>query len=118
MPNSTPTNTPTVTVEDLPLTPAAPAGPAGSITPGRRVRLIHIKPVCLANLTGTTMPLPAGSRSTTRLDVLLDESSTEALRQDYRVDNTNKVKRPGPDVKRFRLHGIPTGSMILAENDS
>ncbi|MFJ6650782.1 hypothetical protein ACIQPS_34720 [Streptomyces sp. NPDC091290] len=104
----------TVTVEDVPLTPApAPE----DIKPGRRVRLVSISPACLNGLTGITQADPA-SRATTRLDVLLDESSTEFLRRDHRVHNTRKVKVPGPDVTRQLLRGIPTGGMFYAENDS
>ncbi|MEU9593486.1 hypothetical protein AB0D84_27700 [Streptomyces sp. NPDC048193] len=108
-------STTTVTVEDIPLTPETPSA---SITPGRRIRLIRITPVCLTNLTGTTQALPDGSRSKTRFDVLLDESSTQALRQDHRVDNTTRIDRPAPNIERFLLHGIPTICMLLAENDS
>ncbi|MFC9117891.1 hypothetical protein ACFTWN_31725 [Streptomyces sp. NPDC057092] len=104
----------TVTVEEVPLTPApAPE----DIKPGRRVRLVGISPACLNGLTGITQADPA-SRATTRLDVLLDESSTEFLRRDPRVHNTRKVKVPGPDVTRQLLRGIPTGGMFYAENDS
>ncbi|MEU6104505.1 hypothetical protein [Streptomyces flaveolus] len=110
-------STTTVTVEDIPFTPT-PETPPTNITPGRRIRLIRITPVCLTNLTGTTQALPGRSRSKTRFDVLLDESSTQALRQDRRVDNTNRVDRPAPGIERFLLHGIPTACMLLAENDS
>ncbi|MFF7858737.1 hypothetical protein [Streptomyces sp. NPDC007904] len=106
--------TATVTVEEIPLTPA-PTPEA--IKPGRRVRLVNIGPVCLNGLTGTTQANPA-SRATTRLDVLLDESSTEFLRRDHRVHNTRKIKVPAPDVTRQLLHGIPTACMFYAENDS
>jgi len=109
------TNSPAVTVEEIPLTPTPQTQ---AITPDRRVRLIGISPACLINLTGTTQPLPPHSRSTTRLNVLLDESSTEALRQDGRVDNTKRIKRPGPDVSRLLLDAVPTVCMMLAENDS
>ncbi|MEU9420971.1 hypothetical protein [Streptomyces sp. NPDC048272] len=102
-----------VTIVEIPTTTAPTAQ---TITPGNRVRLISITPVYLANLTGTTQATTG--RSKARLDVLLDESSTEALRRDHRVDNTNRVKRPAPDMRRKLLHGIPTDCMILAENDS
>ncbi|MGW3932954.1 hypothetical protein ACWECC_33405 [Streptomyces microflavus] len=104
----------TVTVEDIPFT-ATPM--PENIEPGRRVRLVGISPVCLNGLTGTTQANPA-SRATTRLDVLLDESSTEFLRRDHRVNNTRKVKAPGPDVTRHVLPGVPTDCMFYAENDS
>lgn len=82
-----------VTVEEIPLTPAPRRE---NIQPGRRVRLVNISPVCLNGLTGTTQRNPH-SRATTRLDVLLDESSTEIfLRRDPRVANTRKVKAPRP----------------------
>lgn len=104
----------TVTVEDIPTTPAPLPE---DITPGRRVRLVNISPVCLNGLTGITQANPT-SRATTRLDVLLDESSTEYLRRDHRVGNTRKVKVPAPDVTRHLLPGIPMGCMFRAENDS
>ncbi|MET8816390.1 hypothetical protein ABZW47_30870 [Streptomyces sp. NPDC004549] len=104
----------TVTIEEIPVTPAPEPE---NITPGRRVRLVSISPVCLNGLTGTTQINPS-SRATTRLDVLLDESSTEFLRRDHRVGNTRKVKVPGPDVTRQLLNGIPTDCMFYAENDS
>lgn len=102
----------TVTVEETPLTPAPE-----DIKPGRRVRLVSITPACLNGLTGTTQANPA-SRATTRLDVLLDESSTEFLRRDHRVRNTRMVEVPGPDVTRQLLNRIPTACMFYAENDS
>ncbi|MEU6293061.1 hypothetical protein K388_07334 [Streptomyces sp. KhCrAH-43] len=104
----------TVTVEEIPFTPA-PAPEV--ITPGRRVRLVGISPACLNGLTGTTQANPA-SRATTRLDVLLDESSTEFLRRDHRVHNTRKVKVPAPDVTQQLLTGVPTDCMFYAENDN
>ncbi|WP_031102300.1 hypothetical protein [Streptomyces sp. NRRL S-1896] len=102
----------TVTVEEIPLTPEPEV-----IKPGRRVRLVRISPACLNGLTGTTQTDP-DSRATTRLDVLLDESSTEFLRRDHRVGNTRKVNVPAPDVTRHLLPGIPTACMFYAENDS
>lgn len=106
--------TATVTVEEIPLTPAPTPE---TIKPGRRVRLVSISPVCLNGLTGTTQANPA-SRATTRLDVLLDESSTEFLRRDHRVGSTRRVTVPAPDVPRQLLTGIPTSCMFYAENDS
>ncbi|WP_330342640.1 hypothetical protein [Streptomyces sp. NBC_00557] len=88
------------------------------ITPGRRVRLIRISPVCMANLTGTVQPHATGKKTTGRADVLLDESSTEALRRDHRVENTRRATRPADDVKRHLLPSIPLDCMILADHDS
>ncbi|MFJ5951412.1 hypothetical protein [Streptomyces noursei] len=102
----------TVTVEEIPLAPAPQ-----DIKPGRRVRIFNISPACLNGLTGITQANPT-SRATTRLDVLLDESSTELLRRDTRVGKTRKTKVPGPDVTRQLLNGIPTACMFYAENDS
>ncbi|MFJ5635248.1 hypothetical protein ACIQF5_21755 [Streptomyces goshikiensis] len=102
-----------VTIVEIPTTTAPTPQ---TITPGCRVRLVSITPVCLVNLTGTTQATT--SRSKTRLDVLLDESSTEARRRDHRVDSTNKVSRPAPDEQRTLLRDIPTGCMLLADNDS
>ncbi|MFJ5635249.1 hypothetical protein ACIQF5_21760 [Streptomyces goshikiensis] len=104
-------DTPNTTAAEIPTATTAQA-----ITPGQRVRLIGISPACLKNLTGTTQATTG--RSTARLDVLLDESSTEALRRDDRVDNTRKVTRPSPHAKRHLLHGIPTAYLLTADNDS
>ncbi|MFF8595269.1 hypothetical protein ACF061_28290 [Streptomyces sp. NPDC015220] len=76
----------TVTAEEIPFTPAPTPE---DIKPGRRVRLVDIKSACLNGLTGTTQLNP--NPRVTRLDVLLDESSTELLRRDHRVGNTNKI---------------------------
>ncbi|MFF9607864.1 hypothetical protein ACF1GY_37375 [Streptomyces sp. NPDC014684] len=102
-----------VTVEEIPLTPA-PALEA--IEPGRRVRLVNIKPASLNGLIGTTQRNP--SSRVTRLDVLLDESSTEFLRRDLRVGNTRNIKAPAADVTRKLLPRVPNECMFYAENDS
>lgn len=101
-----------VTVSEIPTT----APTAQDVNLGRRVRLIGISPACLKNLTGTT--LPSTGHSTSHRDVLLDESSTEALRRDDRADNTRRITRPAPDVKRHLLRDIPTAYMLTADNDS
>ncbi|MEW2260768.1 hypothetical protein [Streptomyces sp. NPDC047869] len=106
-------STANVTVEEIPLTPA-PA--LEDIQPGRRVRLVNIKPASLNGLTGTTQRNP--SSRVTRLDVLLDESSTVFLRRDLRVAGTRKLKAPAPDVTRKLLPRVPNECMFYAENDS
>lgn len=86
------------------------------IAVGRRIRLIDMSPVCLTNLTGTAQP-PTATPKAARFDVLLDPSSTEALRRDHRVDHTSRVDRPAADTTRHRLRSIPAEHMILADND-
>jgi len=88
------------------------------ITPGRRIRLVGITPVVLINLTGHVQAEATGNKKTDRLDVLLDESSTEALRRDHRVDNTRRATRPADTTVRQLLTSIPVGCMILADGDS
>ncbi|WP_331732987.1 hypothetical protein OG613_49055 (plasmid) [Streptomyces sp. NBC_00015] len=105
--------TATVTVEEIPFTPTPTPE---DIKPGRRVRLVNISPASLNGLTGTTQTNP--NTRATRLDVLLDESSTEFLRRDHRVGNTRKVKVPAPDVTRKLLTRVPNDCMFYAENDS
>ncbi|MFE1781577.1 hypothetical protein ACFW9F_03035 [Streptomyces sp. NPDC059506] len=105
--------TATVTVEEIPPTPTPTPE---DIKPGRRVRLVNISPAPLNGLTGTTQTNP--NPRVTRLDVLLDESSTEFLRRDHRVGNTRKIKAPTPDVIRQLLTRIPNDCMFYAENDS
>ncbi|MFF9607436.1 hypothetical protein ACF1GY_35035 [Streptomyces sp. NPDC014684] len=78
-----------VTVEESPLTPAPVVE---DIESGRRVRLVNIKPASPNGLTGTTQA--NRSSRVTRLDVLLDESSTEFLRRDRRVAGTRMIKAP------------------------
>ncbi|MFJ9819972.1 hypothetical protein ACIRU3_32840 [Streptomyces sp. NPDC101151] len=46
----------TVSVEEIPV---APTPARENITPGRRVRLVNISPVCLNGLTGITQANPA-----------------------------------------------------------
>ncbi|MEU1596669.1 hypothetical protein ABZ468_28415 [Streptomyces sp. NPDC005708] len=89
-----------------------------AIVPGRRVRLVRITPVCMVNLTGIVQADATGKRKTNRYDVLLDESSTQALRQDPRVDNTHRATRPEPGVLRQLVTSVPTKCMILADRDS
>ncbi|MCQ1582740.1 hypothetical protein [Streptomyces parvus] len=103
----------TVTVEEIPFTPVpAPE----DIKPGRRVRLVNISPTSLNGLTGTTQTNP--NPRVTRLDVLLDESSTDFLRRDHRARASSKLKVPAPDVTRKLLTRIPNDCMFYAENDS
>lgn len=104
--------TATVTVEAIPFTPTPTPE---NIKPGRRIRVVNIKPASLNGLTGTTQTNP--NPRVTRLDVLLDESSTEFLRRDLRVANT-RIKAPAPDVTRHLLTRIPNDCMFYAENDS
>jgi hypothetical protein len=87
-----------------------------NIKPGRRVRLVNISPASWNGLTGTTQTNP--NSRVTRLDVLLDESSTEFLRRDYRAHGSSRVKVPGPDVTRHVISRIPNDCMFYAENDS
>lgn len=108
-----------VTVEDIPFTPI-PAPQV--IEPGRRVRLVNLTSASLNGLTGTTQAIPSNrvsKRATVpRLDVLLDESSTDFLRRDFRVGNNRKITAPAPDLTRKLVTGVPTDSMFYAENDS
>ncbi|MFF9158357.1 hypothetical protein ACF1AB_39725 [Streptomyces sp. NPDC014846] len=106
-------STANVTVEEISLTPAPQRE---DIQPGRRVRLVNISPASLNGLTGTTQ-VNANGR-VTRLDVLLDESSTEFLRRDHRVGNTRKVKAPAADVARKLVPRVPNDCMFYAESDS
>ncbi|MGW3390518.1 hypothetical protein [Streptomyces cinereoruber] len=95
------------TVEDIPFTPAPE-----DIKPGRRVRVnSRIRPLVLANLTGTIEDKPSSKPDFTW--VMLDESSTQALRQDHRAGS----RRPSDTTTRVRLH-IPTACLMSAENDS
>ncbi|KNE81393.1 hypothetical protein AB0B04_18830 [Streptomyces xinghaiensis] len=103
--------TATVTVEEIPPPPTPE-----DIKPGRRVRLVNISPASLNGLTGTTQT--NSNPRVTRLDVLLDESSTDFLRRDHRVGNTRKIKVPAPDVTRQLLTRIPNDCMFYAESDS
>ncbi|MGW2937670.1 hypothetical protein ACWDA7_39000 [Streptomyces sp. NPDC001156] len=89
-----------------------------AIVPGRRVRLVRITPVCMVNLTGIVQAGATGKKKKDRYDVLLDESSTEALRNDPRVDNTRRATRPEPGVLRQLLPFVPIECMILADRDS
>ncbi|MFI6278042.1 hypothetical protein [Streptomyces sp. NPDC050988] len=102
-----------VTVEEIPLTPVPTQE---DIKPGRRVRLVNISPASLNGLTGTTQTNP--SSRVTRLDVLLDESSTDFLRRDHRARASSKITVPAPDVTRELLTRIPNDCMFYAENDS
>ena len=103
----------TVTVEEIPFTPTPTPE---TIKPGRRVRLVNIKPASFNGLTGTTQTNP--NPRVTRLDVLLDESSTELLRRDHRARASSTIKVPAPDVTRQLLTRIPNVCMFYAENDS
>ncbi|MGW3335758.1 hypothetical protein ACWDF9_35070 [Streptomyces rubiginosohelvolus] len=106
----------TATVEDIPYNPV-PTPVHENIEPGRRVRLVNIKsPASWNGLTGTTQTNP--NPRVTRLDVLLDESSTEFLRRDYRAHDNRRVKVPAPDITRKLLTRIPNVCMFYAENDS
>ncbi|MGW9033229.1 hypothetical protein ACWGQ5_56985 [Streptomyces sp. NPDC055722] len=89
-----------------------------AIVPGRRVRLVRNTPVCMVNLTGIVQADATGKKKKDRYDVLLDESSTEALRNDPRVDNTRRAERPEPGVLRQLVPSIPIECMILADRDS
>jgi hypothetical protein len=89
------------------------------IVPGRRVRIgTNITPKLLAYLTGTTQASAPGTANPNRIDVLLDESSTRALRDDYRVQTTRRVAAPGPNVTRYLLPRLPVGSLTPADHDS
>lgn len=89
------------------------------IVPGRRVRIaINITPICVAHLTGTTQPSSTGHEKAGRIDVLLDETSTEAMRRDHRVLATRRVTGPDENTKRHLLRQMPTGSLLLADHDS
>ncbi|MFF3959678.1 hypothetical protein ACFYY1_41890 [Streptomyces sp. NPDC001890] len=103
----------TATVENIPFTPTPVPE---NIEPGRRVRLVNISPASWNGLTGTTQTNP--NNRVTRLDVLLDESSTEFLRRDYRAHGSSMVKVPAPDTTRHVIPRIPNGCMFYAENDS
>ncbi|MFG2767814.1 hypothetical protein [Streptomyces rubiginosohelvolus] len=106
----------TATVVDIPYTPV-PTPVHEHVEPGRRVRLVNIKsPASWNGLTGTTQTNP--SPRVTRLDVLLDESSTEFLRRDFRAHDNRRVTVPGPDTTRIVVPRIPNDCMFYAENDS
>ncbi|MEU6071891.1 hypothetical protein ABZ864_47610 [Streptomyces sp. NPDC047082] len=80
--------------------------------PGRRARIdSSVSPLVLANLTGTIEDEPSSKPGFCYL--LLDESSTEALRRDHRAGR----RRPAAATKRQRLH-IPTDCLMLADHDS
>ncbi|MFF1680735.1 hypothetical protein ACFVYG_32445 [Streptomyces sp. NPDC058256] len=90
-----------------------------AIVPGRRVRVaINITPICVAHLTGTTQPSATGHEKNGRIDVLLDESSTEAMRRDHRVHATRRVTAPDQNTTRHLLTQLPTGSLMLADHDN
>ncbi|WP_405416416.1 hypothetical protein [Streptomyces rubiginosohelvolus] len=105
----------TATVVDIPYTPVPTPTPV-TIEPGRRVRLVNLTPVSWNGLTGITQTNP--NSRVTRLDVLLDESSTEFLRRDVRAQDNRRVTVPGPDVTRIVVPRIPNDCMFYAENDS
>ncbi|MEU7031595.1 hypothetical protein AB0A60_33470 [Streptomyces sp. NPDC046275] len=80
--------------------------------PGRRVRVdSSVTPLVLANLTGTIEEEPSSKPGFAHM--LLDESSTQALRRDHRAGR----RRPPATTTRARLL-IPTACLLLADHDS
>ncbi|MFF3256996.1 hypothetical protein ACFYWP_39850 [Actinacidiphila glaucinigra] len=92
--------------------------PGVGITPGCRVRLTRISPVAAMNLTGTVQEAATGKKTYNRYDILLDESSTIALRADHRVENSRKISKPQDDAVRHLMPSVPIDCMLLADGDS